>query len=52
VERTRQISRLRWHLVDLCPELEASIPARQLDSAVKLDRIARRLRREQRTART
>ena len=51
-ERTRQINRLRWHLVDLCPELEASIPARQLDSGVMLDRIARRLRREQRTART
>ena len=30
-ERTRQINRLRWHLVDLCPELEAKIPARQLD---------------------
>ena len=27
-ERTRIINRLRWHLVDLCPELEASIPAR------------------------
>jgi hypothetical protein len=31
-ERTRQISRLRWHLVDLCPDLEAGIPARQLDT--------------------
>jgi transposase len=50
-ERTRQIARLRWHLVDLCPELEASIPARQLDSGPTLDRIARSLRREQRTAR-
>lgn len=50
-ERTRQINRLRWHLVDLCPELEAKIPARQLDSAVMLDRIARRLRREERSAR-
>jgi transposase len=51
-ERTRQISRLRWHLVDLCPELEARIPARHLDSGVTLDRIARRLRREERMART
>jgi transposase len=51
-ERTRQINRLRWHLVDLCPELEASIPARQLDSGVMLDRVARRLRREERAART
>ncbi len=45
-ERTRQINRLRWHLVDLCPELEADIPARRLDNAPALDRIARRLRRE------
>jgi transposase len=51
-ERTRQINRLRWHLVDLCPELEAKIPARQLDNGVMLDRIARRLRRQQRSART
>ena len=51
-ERTRQINRLRWHLVDLCPELEADIPARRLDNAAALDRIARRLRREQPTART
>jgi transposase len=50
-ERTRQISRLRWHLVDLCPEVEAKIPARQLDSGAMLDRIARRLRREERSAR-
>jgi transposase len=51
-ERTRQINRLRWHLVDLCPDLEAKIPARQLNSAAMLDRIARRLRREERSART
>lgn len=50
-ERTRQINRLRWHLVDVCPELEAKIPGRQLDSGVMLDRIARRLRREDRSAR-
>jgi len=50
-ERTRQINRLRWHLVDACPEVEAKIPARQLDSGVMLDRIARRLRREERSAR-
>jgi transposase len=50
-ERTRQINRLRWHLVDICPELEAQIPARRLNSAVTLQRIARRLRREERTAR-
>ena len=50
-ERTRQINRLRWHLVDVCPEVEAKIPARQLNSGVMLDRIARRLRREERSAR-
>jgi transposase len=50
-ERTRQINRLRWHLVDLCPDLEAGIPARQLDSGPMLDRIARRLRSEERSAR-
>lgn len=50
-ERTRQIARLRWHLVDLCPDLEASIPARHLDQLGTLERIARRLRKEQRTAR-
>jgi len=50
-ERTRQINRLRWHLVDVCPELEASIPARQLSAGATLERIARRLRREQRTGR-
>jgi transposase len=51
VERTRQINRLRWHLVDLCPDLEAKIPARHLNSSATLDRIARRLRRCERTAR-
>jgi transposase len=50
-ERTKQIDRLRWHLVDLSPELEASIPARQLDTPPMLDRISRHLRRQPRTAR-
>lgn len=50
-ERTRQIARLRWHLVDLCPDLEAGIPARQLDNGPMLDRVARRLRQEPRIAR-
>jgi transposase len=50
-ERTRQIARLRWHLVDLCPDLEASIPARQLDRLGTLERVTRRLRREPRAAR-
>ena len=50
-ERTRQINRLRWHLVDLCPDLEAKIPQRKLNSGVMLDRIARRLRQCERSAR-
>src|SRR5450759_895207 len=50
-ERTRMISRLRWHLVEICPQLEATIPYRRLHTGVALDRIARRLRREPRVAR-
>jgi transposase len=42
-ERTGIINRLRWHLVDLCPELKASIPSRHLDRPRRLQRIARRL---------
>lgn len=43
-ERTRAQNRLRWHLVDLCPDLEAQIRVRSLSSEVHLDRIAKRLR--------
>jgi transposase len=44
-ERTRAQNRLRWHLVDLCPALEASLPKRSLDRQIQLDRVARALRR-------
>lgn len=44
-ERTRAANRLRWHLVVLCPELEAQIPARCLDHHVWLDRVVRKLQR-------
>ena len=44
-ERTRIQNRLRWHLVALCPELEASLKKRSLSEARQLDRIDRRLRR-------
>ena len=44
-ERTRIENRLRWHLVDLCPELEAQVPVRSLDHPVWLDRITRKLQR-------
>jgi transposase len=50
-ERTRAQNRLRWHLVELCPELEASLPKRSLDRPSQLDRVARALRRMPATAR-
>jgi transposase len=46
-ERTRMQSRLRWHLHELCPELE--IPAGALDRRCWLDRVARRLARAEQT---
>lgn len=42
-ERTRAQNRLRWHLVDLCPELEASLPSGALDRKVRLRAISKRL---------
>ncbi|MGN6587178.1 MAG: IS110 family transposase [Solirubrobacterales bacterium] len=42
-ERTRAQNRLRWHLLDLCPELEAQLPVRSLGSGVHLRRLADRL---------
>ena len=45
-ERTRIQNRLRWHLVALCPELEASLKKRSLSDTRQLDRIDRRLRRQ------
>jgi transposase len=50
-ERTRTINRLRWHLVVLCPELEASLKKRSLDQTRVLDRIDRQLRRMPQDAR-
>jgi transposase len=50
-ERTRMQNRLRWHLVELDAEFEAALPARALDRTVWLDRIDRRLRRFEQTAR-
>jgi transposase len=44
-ERTRMQSRLRWHLIQLCPELEASLKPGALSFARELDRVERRLRR-------
>jgi transposase len=44
-DRTRAQNRLRWHLVELCPDLEASLPKRSLDRHTQLDRVTRVLRR-------
>jgi transposase len=44
-ERTRMQNRLRWHLLELCPELEAKLPRGSLSDLRQLDRLDRRLRR-------
>ncbi len=44
-ERTRTVNRLRWHLLELCPELEHSLKRGALNQARVLDRIDRRLRK-------
>lgn len=42
-ERTRAQNRLRWHLVEICPELEAELPTGSLDRAVRLRAVSERL---------
>jgi transposase len=44
-ERTRTVNRLRWHLLELCPELEASLKRGGLNHSRVLDRVDRRLRK-------
>jgi transposase len=44
-ERTRIVNRLRWHLLELCPELERSLERGALNHARVLDRVDRRLRK-------
>ena len=44
-ERTRAQNRLRWHLLELCPELESSLKRGSLEQPRQLDRSDRRLRR-------
>ena len=44
-ERTRTVNRLRWHLLELCPELERSLKRGALNQARVLDRVDRRLRK-------
>src|SRR5262245_1907574 len=50
-ERSRQINRLRWQLVALCPELEAELPARSLRHEPHISKVARRLARMEPSAR-
>jgi transposase len=44
-ERTRVQNRLRWHLLELCPELEAKLKRGALSNLRALERLERRLRR-------
>jgi transposase len=50
-ERTRTVNRLRWHLLDLCPELERSLGRGAFNNSRTLDRVDRRLRKLQPNAR-
>jgi transposase len=43
-ERTRTVNRLRWHLLALCPELEASLKRGAFNKPRTLDRVERKLR--------
>jgi transposase len=43
-ERTRTINRLRWHLLELCPDLERSLKRRAFNQTRGLDRVDRQLR--------
>jgi transposase len=51
-ERTRIINRLRWHLLELCPELERSCKRGSLSKARALNRVERALRKLPLSART
>jgi transposase len=44
-DRTRTVNRLRWHLLELCPELERSLKRGALNKARGLDRLDRALRK-------
>jgi transposase len=44
-DRTRTVNRLRWHLLQLGPELERSIKPGAFNQARVLDRVDRRLRK-------
>jgi len=51
-ERSRAQQRLRWHLLELCPEIEAKLAPGALSYPRQLERLDRRLRRLAPSART
>jgi transposase len=51
VERTRIVNRPRWHLLDLCPELEHQLGRGAFNKSRTLERVDRRLRKLQAGAR-
>jgi transposase len=44
-QRTRTVNRLRWHLLQLCPELERSVKRGAFNQSRVLDRVDRALRK-------
>ena len=46
-ERTRTVNRLRWHLLELCPELERQLKRGAFNNSRTLERVDRRLRKLQ-----
>jgi transposase len=44
-ERTRTVNRLRWHLLELCPELERQLKRGAFNNSRTLERVDRRLRK-------
>jgi transposase len=50
-QRTRTVNRLRWHLLELCPELERSVGRGAFNQARVLDRVDRALRKLSASAR-
>jgi len=44
-QRTRTVNRLRWHLLQLCPELERSVKCGAFNQPRVLDRVDRALRK-------
>jgi transposase len=44
-QRTRTVNRLRWHLLQLCPELERSVKRGGFNQSRVLDRVDRALRK-------